>query len=295
MNYLDELVKLGLTNPIIKSNKPDVFFRCCFHPNDDTPSLSVNITNGLYRCFSCNVTGNFYTLVRHLKGEEYYYQNYGSKFFNNKLDFSIKKEYTVEENYSRDIDEGILVKYKKLHSWVLNRFDGDSELLKYFEIGYDEIRNAITIPIRDSNGSFYNIEYRHLSGINKSSYLYEFNKKGKVLFNLHRAKEYNDAILVEGAFDAIRFHQFGYKNVAAFFGTEFTKERESLLNNYFSTLYLSFDNDLSGKKISKQIVDKFKDSKELYYLDYSIVGKKDPGECNKEEIQKVWKNKNLII
>lgn len=291
INYLLEILKLGLSAPILKPNKPNAFFRCCFHPNDDTPSLSINLENGLYRCFSCNSSGNFFTLVRHLKGDEYYYENYSNK---EEIIFT-KKSFEINKEYTREVKEEILDKYKKIHSWVLGRFNGNKDLLKYFEIGYDETRNAITIPLRDANGVFYNIEYRHLTGINKSSYLYEFNKKGKILYNLHNVKNYNEVFLVEGAFDAIRMHQSGFKNTVAFLGTELTEERISLLNNYFSILYLSFDNDTAGKKISKQIIDKFKDSKEIYYLDYSLINKKDPGECTEEEIKFVYNNKKLIV
>lgn len=291
INYSLELSKLGLTGGIQKPGKSDIFFHCCFHENDKTPSLSINIENGLYRCFSCGKTGNFFTLVRHLKGDEYYYEHYGTK-----ADFSFKpKTFEMDENYRKEVDESVLLKYRQLHSWVLNRFDNDAELLKSFEIGYDSNREAITLPIRDIDGKLYNVEFRHLKGQTKSSYLYDFNKKGKVLFNLHKVKNESKVYLVEGIFDAIRMTQLGYPNVLALMGTELTPERISILNNYFSTLYLAFDSDLAGKKISKQIFEEFKDSKEMYYLDWGIVGKKDPGECTKEEIDAIVSTKKLIV
>ena len=291
LNYYDEVIKLGLTGHPKKEGKSDVFFHCCFHPNDNTPSLSINIDTGLYKCFCCNAKGNFYTLVKHLKGSDYYYEHYSDK---QKLSFK-KDTFDFEFKIPEKVNEQVLENYKKIHSWALDRIN-DKDILKHFEIGYDEFRDAITFPIRDNNGVFYNVEYRYLnkSSENKASYLYEFNKKGKILYNLFRAKEFDSCILVEGIFDLLKVYKSGFKNVVCFLGTELTEERKELLNNYFNTLYLFFDNDVAGKRISKEIIAEFIESKELYYLDLSTVNKKDPGECTEQEIQEVFNNKKLI-
>ena len=54
INYEEEYKKY-LTNP--KKNRDSLISRCPFH-DDDNPSFSVNLKNGMYHCFGCNEQGN---------------------------------------------------------------------------------------------------------------------------------------------------------------------------------------------------------------------------------------------
>jgi hypothetical protein len=43
--------------PNLKIKSEWVKVRCCFHSPDLTPSLSINMVNGHFRCFSCGAKG----------------------------------------------------------------------------------------------------------------------------------------------------------------------------------------------------------------------------------------------
>lgn len=43
--------------------KKQVLVNCPFH-NDNTPSLSINLENGLFKCFACNESGNYNQFIQ---------------------------------------------------------------------------------------------------------------------------------------------------------------------------------------------------------------------------------------
>jgi len=53
----------------IPQNRRRVLVPCCFH-EDDTPSLSIDLTDGWFNCFGCGVKGGdvlaFHMLKHHL-------------------------------------------------------------------------------------------------------------------------------------------------------------------------------------------------------------------------------------
>jgi DNA primase len=110
-----------------------------------------------------------------------------------------------------------------------------------------------------------------------------------LLFNFDNAikiKEY--VILVEGAFDAMRLHMWGY-NVVALSGTKLSKHNRNLLLSNFDTIYVCLDNDLKdnnenpGQDAARLLVEILEDNIEVYNI--ILPPGKDPDECNKDEFQ----------
>lgn len=83
--------------------------------------------------------------------------------------------------------------------------------------------------------------------------------KSSTLFGLDRArkhiKDQDAVVLVEGNFDVVMAQEAGLSNVIATCGTALTEEHMRLLKRITSNFYLSFDNDLAGKKATLKSVE----------------------------------------
>ncbi|MGB6294712.1 MAG: DNA primase [Rivularia sp. (in: cyanobacteria)] len=120
---------------------------------------------------------------------------------------------------------------------------------------YDAFRNRLMIPIHDISGKVIGFGGRTL-GEDKPKYLNspetEVFSKGKTLFGLDKAKDgisqFDQAVVVEGYFDAIALHAVGITNVVASLGTALSIEQVRLAMRYSDSkqLILNFDADKAG-------------------------------------------------
>ncbi|NER52111.1 MAG: DNA primase [Symploca sp. SIO1A3] len=120
---------------------------------------------------------------------------------------------------------------------------------------YDGFRDRLIIPIRDSQGRIIGLGGRSL-GNEQPKYLNSpetplFNK-GKTLFALDKARDsirkQDQAVVVEGYFDAIALHAVGITNVVASLGTALSQEQVRQLLRYTESkqVILNFDADAAG-------------------------------------------------
>ena len=156
---------------------------------------------------------------------------------------------------------------------------------------YDLFRNRLMVPICDSDGQVIAFGGRTL-GDDQVKYLNSpesmIYRKGENLFAFHLAKEAirkNDSVIVvEGYFDAITPHQFGFENTVATLGTALTEAQARLLMRYTESkrVYLSFDKDQAGLKATERGGEALTQvaigvGARLRVL--SVPGGKDPDEC----------------
>ena len=106
----------------------------------------------------------------------------------------------------------------------------------------DVFFNRILFPIHDPLGHVVAFTGRVYQSDGTPKYLNSREtiifKKGHILFNYHRAKDYirleKKAILVEGNMDAIRMDVSGFKNTVALMGTSLTNEQIELIKKRLS-------------------------------------------------------------
>ncbi len=121
---------------------------------------------------------------------------------------------------------------------------------------YDTFRNRIMFPLHDLDGNVVGFSGRIYNGEKESKYVNSKEsvifKKGKLLYNYHRAinyaREEKQIIVVEGFMDVIRLYTIGIKNVVATMGTAITKEHASLIRRLSKNVVLCFDGDKAGEK-----------------------------------------------
>lgn len=269
---------------------------CPFHKNANTPSFYINSKTGLWQCFnpSCGKKGNFRQLYRHITGRSF---NSHIKMdpveLQNKIDagFLQKSEEhidlsPIEINYS--LESAV----QKIQPFI----DRGLSLatLKYFEIGFSEIKNRIVIPVRNHQYKVVGLIGRAISDDQDPRYLYNKGfKRADVLFNIQNAKHYSDVIIVEGSVDAMKIHEAGFPNVVATLGAQVSPYQVKLIKKYFDTIIIFSDNDLAGNAMRGAIIDSCR-GKNIFTAEVS-AGCKDPGDMDAIAIQNSINIKNNII
>ncbi len=128
---------------------------------------------------------------------------------------------------------------------------------------YDRFRNRVMIPIRDTQGRVIGFGGRSL-GDEQPKYLNspetELFDKGKTLFALDTAKiaisKADQAVVVEGYFDAIALHAAGIGNAVASLGTALSLNQVRQLLRYTESkqIILNFDADKAGTQAAERAI-----------------------------------------
>lgn len=156
---------------------------------------------------------------------------------------------------------------------------------------YDLFRNRLMIPIQDEQGRVIAFGGRTL-GDDQVKYLNSPESaiyiKGEHLFALHQAKdnirEKDAVIVVEGYFDAITAHRYGFQNTVATLGTALTERQGKLLVRFTDSrrVYLCFDSDSAGEKAVSRGMETLTQIAEGIGIEMRVIrvpGGKDPDEC----------------
>jgi DNA primase len=118
---------------------------------------------------------------------------------------------------------------------------------------YDAFRGRILFPILDLHQRVVGFggrviregQPKYLNSPESSIY-----HKGEVLYGLQVAKRYatekDSVIIVEGYFDLLTLHQYGWKNSVATLGTALTTQHIRILKRYTKNLITLFDADQAG-------------------------------------------------
>jgi len=132
---------------------------------------------------------------------------------------------------------------------------------------YSKFRDRVMFPIRSEAGKVIAFTGRTLTTDEKSRPKYlnspetAIYSKGRVLFNLDRAKEatrkLDYAVLVEGQMDCISVYAAGFHNVIASSGTAFTELQAKLLGRFSKNVVVNFDPDTAGAKATERTLGLF--------------------------------------
>ena len=129
---------------------------------------------------------------------------------------------------------------------------------------YDRFRGRVMLPIRDLQKRIIGFGGRVLDdGVPKylNSPETPLFRKGRTLFGLEMAREgiarEDQAVIVEGYFDAIALHQAGLTNVVATLGTALTPEHIEVIRRFTRRVVLLFDPDAAGVRAALRTLDLF--------------------------------------
>jgi len=292
----------GIGIKIHHQSSTNYFCYCPFHNNTHTPSFTVSKTTGQYLCYnpSCDARGGLEYLISqignmghfevakfirqiHKNRPDTFYEDM-EELFEQKPDFQLFPQIQIDS-----LHDGINDKARKyLHG--RNIFD---EAIDYFEIGYSEKQDMITVPLHSPDGMPVGIIGRSVEGkrFKNSDNL----PRSLTMFNLHRAKKLSATIIVcESSFDAIRIHQAGYPNVVATLGGGISKQNVQNLNRYSSSIIIATDADEAGRKLGNEIASKLPNKSISWAsFDDGVIypnGAKDVGDLTDLEIKQCIKN-----
>jgi DNA primase len=168
----DEILQIAhqYLKKVKRSGNEDVMAICPFHRKADGseergPSFALSIHSGLWYCHSCHARGNLYTFLRDMGVS--------------RLDLELRYKATIEEaeKYAPkkfDPMNPVEAVIEPLAESFLGLFDQcpqllldegyPEELLRQFDIGFDEKHQRITFPLRDYRGRLVGISGRAVGG-----------------------------------------------------------------------------------------------------------------------------------
>lgn len=311
-----DLLENVLDTEVVESSKVkgDIMFNCTIH-GESNPSAGVSVEKGVFNCFSCHARGSISWLVYKSLPDDY--KNLAQ------VDHFLKERYGVDfEKIDRDFSEGIkryedflntenqIVERFELPLYKIAPYKSGKETYQYFfdrgftkdtlisfKIGRDLKSKTVTIPVFWEDKKLAGIIGRYIDPNrpkNQRYKIYEF-PKGSLLFPLdkYKATEDNTVILVEGILDAVWLHQLGFHNALSILGNGMSKEQAKLVKRRARKVIDMFDND-EGGIISRDIAKKLLGKSISYYTVEYPEGKKDPQDCNLDEIVKMITNANSV-
>lgn len=224
----------------------EVLSLCPFH-QDSSPSFHFNVRKGLFICFACGEKGSAKKLAR-------------------RLDMALVENATVQglieamsaleaaklEPINKPIDERSLGRFAGApHIYWRRKRGFTNATCKAFNLGYDPLRDELTIPYRNVYGDLLGVIRRRLDDNIYPRYLYPKGvKKNLLLFGIEKvyAGNLDRVALVEGSLDAVWCWQNGIPAVASL-GSSLSEEQVDLLHEAgVHTVVLLHDYDLAGRK-----------------------------------------------
>lgn len=304
-NLAKVLMYYGLLNEL--SDKKII---CPFH-EDVNPSMLIDLEEGRWFCFGCQLSGNAKKFVQlmeakyHSLNDLQSYQKYlrildddkvsdiKLQRFHKTRDKPQKHLYMIAYDYyyglkkvvwtSHSITEGEVIKardYMKARG-----FEPETLNKAGAKITYNDSYSLI-FPMLD-NGKFKGWVCRTMDSYlaKKRKYLYnEGFRRALTLVGTYGEKDY--VIVVEGYMDRLKFIQYGEENVVAILGWKMSTEQEKKLKDKGITKVISaLDNDECGRKGTKYL-EKLFGKTNVYRWSY-LKGLKDPGDMTYEMFKKM--------
>ena len=270
---------------------------CPFHNNRNTPACEIDKEKGLFICFSCGENGTILDMVMRTTKRTYFEANRmisGAAKENNfaqAIFDSTNKRTDGFEPFDvallNRLHDSLLASTRGLEYLVGRGINLDS--IEQFSLGYSENQDMVTVPVFSDNGIPVGFVARSIEGkqFKNSTNL----PRSKVLFGLNKNK-FEEVIVVESSFDAIKLNQIGFPAVATL-GANVSREQLRLLEKYATKIILAPDSDEAGKGFAKKITDSVK-TREISLIKIP-EGKKDIGDMTREEILLAIDNKSLDI
>lgn len=178
-----------------------------------------------------------------------------------------------EDKPLKPISESIVSYYKPYVNDLFAEDGIDYQTQQDFEIGFDEMTNRYTIPIRSELGDLIGVKgryfYRDIPE-DKNKYIYlEPCAKSKVLYGLNKTLPYinrNKKVFVgESEKFTMQCWSMGYRNAVSTGGKIISSRQVDLLVRLCVDIIICFDKDVDKKEI-EEIAEKFPEDMPLYYM-----------------------------
>lgn len=210
--------------------KNEKLYAKCPNPTCENPynHFNISLVTGLFHCYRCGFSGNFYYLGRYLKGNKFNLKNTLKEYESNITFEMLESIYSKETQPLEIPDWTVDTKELKGNSLLVRRaleylksrgIDRETATHYQMRLGLsDKYKNHVIMPVVEE-GVVKNFVARRFKGKGKrytgplSSEGYV--KKSQLFWGLDNVgKERYRIIVVEGIFDAIALLQKGYPTIA---------------------------------------------------------------------------------
>lgn len=292
INCRDLLESTSIKN--ISESSGEISFSCPssdhFH-GDNSPSARMNSRTSAFFCHSCGKRGNGITFLAWHKSIP---QTIARRLLEERYGGAISAGVgSLEKEVKRIMNPEIIEEEKRIppvNSW-LEAFHVDwkefpevqdiphdaywyivdrgfnQKTLENWQIGYDQISDRITIPIRDHEGKLVGFKGRAwrnntiprymILGDSRNHTRYEFQpyQKSRYVFGLDKIKDREDLVIVEGELNVIAMGEHGFRSAVGVAGSEFSDRQCELIRRYGWKAIVFLDNDKAGEKGTRKVID----------------------------------------
>ena len=262
IDYVAQLDKRGIDTDKT-SGEDNILISCPFH-NDETPSMGVNIRNGLFYCFGCEEQGNFAKLIAELDGISYHDAKRilldldTPELVLRELEDILEEEEEPELKYFSEASFNKV--FRKATTSVrakryligrgISETTADAFNLRWGGSESFVWRYRVIIPIYTYDGKLTNYSGRAVYPKTKPK-IRKARPSRNTLFGawtlangIKVGDRYRYVILVEGEFDAMFLNQHGYHAVAVTGTVELTDVQISILRRMAAEVVIAYDNDI---------------------------------------------------
>lgn len=297
----NDLAEMGINRFATFNVGPkNIQFNCPIHSDgqEKNPSCGIstadqpNTPSGTVHCFSCGYVATLAEMVSHCFGYDDF-GRFGTNWLTtNFLTVAVENREDIPLAFSREqnknenaIDPEELKKYNKKHSYMKKRKLTD-EVIKMFNVGYDNQNDCLTFPVKNSKGDIIFIARRSVKG-KFFNYPTGVEKPVYGIYELREyAKDVEEIIICEGIIDALTCWGYG-KPAVALLGLGTQKQYDQLKNLKCRNFIVAFDGDLAGDRASEKIIDKLKDYKIMNR--YVLPSGKDINDLSKNQFENLLK------
>ena len=172
----------------------------------------------------------------------------------------------------------------------------------------DRFNSRIIFPVNNITGDTIAFGGRIIKNSKLAKYINspetEFYKKGKIIFNLDKAKSQrsntDEVIIVEGYMDVVSLHLAGVKNIISNSGTALTENQIDLIWKFFHNPIVCLDGDQSGQiaalRIAEKLLPLINESNKIFFS--ILPNGQDPDDFIKkkgiEEFKNLLSKKKII-
>ena len=330
INCRDLLQSTGIKN--ISESSGEISFSCpsADHYHGDTsPSARMNSRTTAFLCHSCGAKGNAITFLAWHKSipetvaRRLLEERYGGGVISagvgdlENMVRNIMNPEIVEEEERTPPSESWLDAFKVdwfadprgnvACEYMMYKRGFDDQVLKRWDIGYDQISDRITIPIRDHGGGLVGFKGRAwrentipkymILGDNRNQTRYGFQpyQKSHYVFGLDRivkaiddrkarlhTPKYKNFIIVEGELNVIAMDQHGFSAAIGIAGKEISQTQCNLIKSVANEAILFLDNDKAGNEGTNKTIEMLSP-----YMNLSVVQNApgDAAELNTETVK----------
>lgn len=274
--------------PDVKDAGDNIMITCPYHKggNERRPSCGINKYDkqdtpaGMVHCFTCGQKEYIDKMISKClgyndngdEGRKWLLENFDIGF-NRKINVNITREKEVNE-YDI-INESQLKLYRYYHPYMYKR-GLNNEIINRYDIGYDQVNDMITFPVRDINGNCLFLAKRSVVG----KFFVLPSNKNKPLYGVYEL-DYNkpDVYICESFFNCLTLAKWGY-NAIALMGTGSSYQYDLINKLPFRKIVLCLDGDFAGRMGTKKLLNEIEYGKLVYY--YNMPEGKDVNDLDEE-------------